>query len=142
MPITTAVKSNDGVGAAFTSSHMTAEAGWHAAIFMLWPAAAQSHAPACPELAGADMQRLKVCSGFDRSGHVLDFSPSRDRRRAALSLRHSFPSNVARDRPELRRGAVGQIEPDLLDVAPAPAFRRVIAFDDRMPGRVKMLGGM
>src|SRR3984893_11255956 len=77
-----------------------------------------------------------------RSGHALDFSPSRDRRRAALSHRHSFPSSVTRDRTQLRRGAVGQIEPDLVDVAPAPAFRRVIAFDDRMPGHMKMLGGM
>ena len=36
----------------------------------------------------------------------------------------------------------GEIERDLVDVAPAPTLRRVIALDDRMPGRMKMLGGV
>src|SRR5271157_433509 len=51
-------------------------------------------------------------------------------------------SNVARNRGELRCRTVGQIEPDLVDVAPAPTFRRIITLDDRVPGGAKMLRGM
>src|ERR1700730_2966669 len=51
-------------------------------------------------------------------------------------------SNIARNRPELRGRAVGKIEHDLVDVAPAPAFRRIIAFDHRMAGGVEMFGGV
>ena len=35
-----------------------------------------------------------------------------------------------------------RVEEHLVDVAPAPAFGRVIALDDRMPGGVEMLGGV
>ncbi len=41
-------------------------------------------------------------------------------------------SDVARDGPVVRRHAVGQIEHHFIDIAPAPAFRRIVAFDDRM----------
>jgi hypothetical protein len=50
--------------------------------------------------------------------------------------------NVAWNRAKLLRGTVGEIEPYFVDVAPAPAFRRIITLDDRMPGGVKMFGGM
>src|ERR1700761_9140280 len=40
-------------------------------------------------------------------------------------------------------GYVGsQIEHQLIDIAPAPALRRIIAFDDGMFGVVEMLGGV
>ena len=39
----------------------------------------------------------------------------------------------------MRRGVTVQIDPDLVDIAPSPAFRRIVAFDDRMSGGVKML---
>src|SRR6187402_1692234 len=50
--------------------------------------------------------------------------------------------DIARDGAVLRRGAVAEIERHLVQVAPAPAFRRVVAFDDRVAGGVEMLGGM
>lgn len=40
------------------------------------------------------------------------------------------------------RLAIGEIERDLIDIAPAPPFRRIVAFDDRMLGRMIMLGGV
>src|ERR1700744_3926434 len=51
-------------------------------------------------------------------------------------------SVIARDRPVMRGHPVSQIEHRLVDVAPAPAFRRIVAFDDRMRGGVEMLGGV
>ena len=39
-------------------------------------------------------------------------------------------------------GAIAEVEHDLVDVTPAPAFRRIIAFDDRMARLVKMLCGV
>ena len=39
----------------------------------------------------------------------------------------------------MRRGVAVQIDPDLVDIAPSPAFRRIVAFDNRMSGGVKML---
>ena len=53
---------------------------------------------------------------------------------------------VARDRSVVRRHAVRKIEHRLVDIAPAPALRRIIALDDRMarglemPGRVLVRG--
>src|SRR4029079_11525238 len=38
----------------------------------------------------------------------------------------------------MRGRAVAEIEHDLVDVAPTPAFGRVIAFDHRMPCRVEV----
>jgi hypothetical protein len=43
------------------------------------------------------------------------------------------------DRSVLRRGVPVQIDRDLIDIAPSPAFRRIVALNDRMSGRVKML---
>src|SRR3954469_5331190 len=42
----------------------------------------------------------------------------------------------------MRGLAVRQGEHDLIDIAPAPAFRRVITLDDRVLGGVEMLGGV
>jgi len=42
----------------------------------------------------------------------------------------------------VRRGAIAEVEHHLVDVTPSPAFRRVIAFDDRMASSVKVLGGV
>ena len=42
----------------------------------------------------------------------------------------------------MRGGAIAEVEHDLVEVTPAPAFGRVIAFDDRMARLVKMLGGV
>src|SRR6266702_337768 len=51
-------------------------------------------------------------------------------------------SVVARDRTVMRRLSVRKIEQDFIDIAPAPAFRRVVALDDRLRGGVEVLGGM
>jgi hypothetical protein len=48
----------------------------------------------------------------------------------------------ARDRAVVRGGAIAEVEHDFVDVTPAPAFGRVIAFDDWMTRLVKMLGGV
>ena len=42
----------------------------------------------------------------------------------------------------MRRLAIRQIEQHLIDIAPAPAFRRIVTLDDRMPGGVKVRGGV
>ena len=42
----------------------------------------------------------------------------------------------------MRGGAIAEVEHDLVDVTPPPAFGRVIAFDDRMARLMKMLGGV
>jgi len=42
----------------------------------------------------------------------------------------------------MRRHPVGKVEIDLVDIAPAPALGRVIAFDDRMRCFVEVLGCM
>ena len=42
----------------------------------------------------------------------------------------------------MRRGAIAEVEHDLVDVTPASAFGRVIAFDDGMARLLKMLGGV
>ena len=42
----------------------------------------------------------------------------------------------------MRRRPLRKIEQHFVDVTPAPAFRRVIGFDDRMPGGAKMPGGV
>src|SRR5947208_2522921 len=49
---------------------------------------------------------------------------------------------VARDRSLLRRLPPRQVEQHLVDVAPAPAFRRIVAFDHGMAGGVEMRGCM
>ena len=42
----------------------------------------------------------------------------------------------------MRGGAIAEVEHDLVDVTPPPAFGRVIAFDDWMARLVKMLSGV
>src|SRR6266576_569407 len=42
----------------------------------------------------------------------------------------------------MRRLSVRKIEQDFIDIAPAPAFRRIVTLDDRMLGGVEVLGGM
>src|SRR5882757_2258017 len=51
-------------------------------------------------------------------------------------------SVVARDWTVMRRLSVRKIEQDFIDIAPAPAFRRIVALDDWMLGGVEVLGGM
>src|SRR5271169_3898554 len=48
----------------------------------------------------------------------------------------------ARDRAVVGRGVIAEVEHHLVDIAPAPAVRRVVGFDDRMACRVKVLGGV
>jgi hypothetical protein len=50
-------------------------------------------------------------------------------------------SRVARDRVELRRHA-GHLNPLIIQAAPAPTFRRIIALDHWEPRAVKMSGGV
>src|SRR5277367_4502775 len=71
---------------------------------------------------------------------------------AILVLRNQFDlkapaaitavSIVARDPTVMRRRALAEVEHHLVDVAPAPAVRRVIGFDDRMTCGVKVFGGV
>src|SRR4051812_26040146 len=48
----------------------------------------------------------------------------------------------ARDRPVLRRHVFAEVEKDLVDIAPAPAFGRIVALDDRVSAAVEMRGGV
>src|SRR5882757_6411452 len=45
---------------------------------------------------------------------------------------------IARYWSVMRRRTIAQIEHDLIDIAPAPALRRVVTLDDRVPGRVEV----
>src|SRR4051812_5999222 len=54
----------------------------------------------------------------------------------------SCSSNITRNRAVVRCDAVGQIQHHLVDKAPAPAFRRVIPFDNGMSGGMKVPGRM
>ena len=42
----------------------------------------------------------------------------------------------------MRSGSIRKIEDYFIDVTPAPTLRRIVAFDDRMAGRVKVFGRM
>src|ERR1700687_2342668 len=42
----------------------------------------------------------------------------------------------------MRRLSIAQIEQYLIDITPAPSFRRVVTLDDRMARGVEMLGGV
>ena len=46
----------------------------------------------------------------------------------------------ARNRAVVRCLAAGKVERHLIDVAPSPTLGRIVALDDRVPGRMKMLG--
>jgi hypothetical protein len=60
----------------------------------------------------------------------------------AVHRRLTTSSIIARNWTELRRSAVGEIEKDLVHIAPSPSFRRIVAFDDRVSGRMEMFGGV
>src|SRR6202035_4048710 len=49
---------------------------------------------------------------------------------------------VARDRTVVGSLSARQVEQHFIDIAPAPAFRRIVALDDRMAGGVEMFGGV
>ena len=49
---------------------------------------------------------------------------------------------ITRDRSVLRRSSIGQIEHYLVHVIPPPSLWRIVALDDRMAGRMEMLGCM
>ena len=51
-------------------------------------------------------------------------------------------SEESRNRPRVRGHPVRQVEIDLIDIAPAPTFGRIIAFNDGVRGFVEMLGRM
>src|ERR1700730_11850611 len=59
-----------------------------------------------------------------------------------ISLCWKRESIKARDRAVVRRLAVRQIEQHLIDITPAPAFRRIVALDHRMAGGMEVLGRM
>ena len=42
----------------------------------------------------------------------------------------------------MRRRAAAKVQTNFIDIAPSPPFRRIVSFDDRMAGRMKMLGGV
>ena len=65
--------------------------------------------------------------------------PASGSKTPALAIPHSV---VAGDGTVVRRGPIAEVEHYLVNVAPPPAFGRVIAFDDRMPRLVEMFGGM
>ena len=56
----------------------------------------------------------------------------------ALGIASVIPWNWT----ELRRGAIGQVQQDLVDIAPSPSFWRIVAFDDRVSGGMEMLAGV
>jgi hypothetical protein len=56
-------------------------------------------------------------------------------------FRSNSISNEARDWTVVRRLAC-QIDFDVIDIAPAPSLRRVVALNNRMTGRFKVLPGM
>src|SRR5207253_5172211 len=51
-------------------------------------------------------------------------------------------SDVPRDRAVVRGRAIAEIERHLVDVVPSPTFGWFVAFDQRMTGRVEVLGGV
>src|SRR5437016_1818045 len=86
---------------------------------------------ACPDATGVQAERSA------KSSRVSPFMSSRRRRWTGRRA-----SDVPRDRAVVRGRAAGEVERRLVDVAPSPTFGRVVAFDDRMAGRVEVLGGV
>src|ERR1700752_209657 len=60
----------------------------------------------------------------------------------SLAIASCAGSIEARYGTVLRRGALAKVQEDLVDVAPSPAFRRIVALDDRMMRRVKVPCGV
>src|SRR4051812_14183086 len=54
----------------------------------------------------------------------------------------SSRSIIAWDWSQLRRDLAAQVEHHLVNIAPAPAFGRIISLDNGMPATVEMSGGM
>ena len=67
---------------------------------------------------------------------------SRGGDRGLIWWRTTPASIVSRDRTVVGRRAIGKIKRQLIDIAPAPPLRRIVTFDDRMSGRVIVLGGV
>src|SRR4051812_3286404 len=66
-----------------------------------------------------------------------------NRKPAASFFRPNIvPSIISRERPVMRRLSLRQVEHHLVDITPAPAFRRIIALDDRMLGCMEMFCGV
>src|SRR6185312_13237145 len=63
----------------------------------------------------------------------MNYRPATGRRKGSV---------IARNWAFLRGDVAAQIEEERIDITPAPAFRRVIAFDDGMLGVMEMLGGV
>lgn len=55
------------------------------------------------------------------------------------SLQRGVASIKSRDRTYLRRRSIRQVKHDFVDITPAPAFGRIIGFDDRVSGCMEML---
>ena len=70
----------------------------------------------------------------------INFSPVALERGSACIYRNSA-SEKARDWTVVRRLA-RQIDLDVIDVAPASSLGRVVALDDRMTGRFKVVSGV
>ena len=74
-----------------------------------------------------------VCKRLRLSG---DNSPL-----SAIFPLQSFPT-LPRDWSVMRRRAAAKVQTNFIDIAPSPPFRRIVTFDDGMPGLAKMLGGV
>jgi hypothetical protein len=79
-------------------------------------------------------------TGGELNLRLLQMPPERQPAPPARPL----PSDliVARDRTVVGRGAIAEVEHNLVHVTPSPAFGWVIAFDDRMARIVKVLRGV
>jgi hypothetical protein len=59
-----------------------------------------------------------------------------------LPRRPPTGSIVAGDQAQLRCWLASEINLDIVDEAPAPAFRRIVSLNDRMPGGVEVVPGV
>jgi hypothetical protein len=80
---------------------------------------------------------------FDLVSPLMQLAAALNRDGHPFVVGHDFPltSNVPRNRAVVRR-LIRQINRHLIHVTPSPPFRRIVAFDDGMPGLVEMLGRM
>ena len=72
-----------------------------------------------------------------RATHNCLKNSKKSLRRSGIARASSNP--ILRDRSVLRRGVAAEIYRDVINIAPSPALRRIVALDDRMSGGVKML---
>src|SRR5215213_7336947 len=66
-------------------------------------------------------------------------SPACRKRKSARGVERSV---VSWNRPDLWCRVVAEVDHDLVDIAPAPAFGRIVALYDGVLGRMKMFGGV